>query len=320
MIVADCHADILSKLLDLDDDSVSLCDSYPDHHIDLPRIKEGGLKLQIFSIFTMPYEFGHYGAVRSLRMMEMFRNDIRRFPDKFALIETKRDLAQMEHGDKELYGIFSMEGASPLCGDIKMLEVFYRQGLRAIGLTWNHRNELADGLGVESNYGLTPFGRQVIKRMNELGMVVDLAHINPTGFWEAVELSSAPVIASHANAKALCSHRRNLDDEQLKALKDKNGLIGICFAGGFLVEDETTATLEDALRHIDYICELIGPEHVAFGSDYDGIVHTPKGLEDVSTFKALLGALKSRGYSQEALEKMAFRNVLRVYNQVLPDS
>ena len=110
-----------------------------------------------------------------------------------------------------------MEGASPLCGDLKMLEVFYRQGLRAIGLTWNHRNELADGLGVESNYGLTTFGREVIQRMNELGMVVDLAHINEAGFWESMELSKDPVVVSHANAKALCGHRRNMSDAQLDA-------------------------------------------------------------------------------------------------------
>lgn len=318
MFIADCHADILSKLLDLDEEHPSLCDSHPKHHIDLPRLQQGQLKLQVFSIFTMPYEFGHYGTVRSLRMMEVFREDVRRHPERFALVETKRDLAQVEQGSKSLYGIFSMEGASPLCGDIKLLEVFFRQGLRAIGLTWNHRNELADGLGVESTYGLTSFGRQVVKRMNELGMVVDLAHINPAGFWEAMELSTAPVIASHANAKTLCGHRRNLDDSQLQALKAKGGFIGVCFAGGFLVEDETQATLEDVIRHVDYLCEQMGSEHVALGSDFDGITHVPKGLEDVSCFPPLMEALERRGYSQYDLENIAFRNVLRVYGEVLP--
>ena len=198
-----------------------------------------------------------------------------------------------------------------------MLEVFYWQGLRAIGLTWNHRNELADGLGVQSDYGLTPFGREVVKRMNTLGMVVDLAHINEAGFWEAMALSTDPVIVSHANAKALCGHRRNMNDAQLDAIRDKGGFIGMCFAPSFLTENPSDAKLEDVIRHIDYICERIGPEHVAFGSDYDGIESTPEGLEDVSCFPKILARLEALGYSAEDRQKIAHGNVVRVYRHVL---
>lgn len=318
MILADCHIDTLSKLLDLDDPNVSLREPRPEHHVDLPRLQQAHMKLQVFSIFTMPYEIGHYGTVRALRMMQVYRDEVRRFPDTFGLVQSRHELAEVEHGAKSLYGIFSMEGASPLCGDLRLLEVFFTMGLRAIGLTWNHRNELADGLGVESAFGLTPFGKEVIQRMNQLGMVVDLAHINAAGFWQAMELSNAPVIVSHANAKTLCSHRRNMTDEQLDAIRDKNGFIGICFAGGFLTENPQEACLEDVIRHIDYMCERIGPAHVAFGSDYDGIRVVPKDLEDVSRFPILINRLKERGYSQSDLELMAFRNVVRVYQQVLP--
>ncbi|HEY9840320.1 MAG TPA: dipeptidase [Candidatus Obscuribacterales bacterium] len=314
--IADCHADTLSRLLILDDEYQSLYLPQPRHQSDLPRMRQGGVRLQVFSIFTMPYEAGHYGAVRSLQMMQIYRNDVARHAD-LVMVESAADLDDFETSAKTLYGLFSMEGASPLCGDLKMLEVFYRQGLRAIGLTWNHRNELADGLGVQSSYGLTPFGRQVVTRMNELGMVVDLAHINEAGFWEAMELSKDPVIVSHADAKALCGHRRNMTDAQLDALKARNGFIGICFAPNFLNPDPAEASLEDVIRHIDHICSRIGPEHVAFGSDYDGIETTPKGLEDVSCFPRVLERLEALGYSPEARDMIAHGNVLRVYREVL---
>lgn len=315
-MIADCHADTLSRLLILDDSVMSLTLPQPKHHADLPRMQAAGVKLQIFSIFTMPYEAGHYGAVRSLQMMQIYRNDVAKHAD-LVMVESAADLADFESSDKTLYGLFSMEGASPLCGDLKMLEVFYRQGLRAIGLTWNHRNELADGLGVQSSYGLTAFGRAVVTRMNELGMVVDLAHINEAGFWEAMELSKDPVIVSHADAKALCGHRRNMNAAQLDALKQKNGFIGICFAPNFLNDKPETASLEDVIRHIDHICEQIGPAHVAFGSDYDGIETVPEGLEDVSKFPIVLERLEKMGYSQADRDLIAHGNVLRVYREVL---
>lgn len=317
MWIADCHADTLSKLLVLPEEDMSLCRSEPQHHSDLPRMQEANLRLQVFSIFTMPYEAGHYGAVRSLQMMEIYQRDVRQNP-QLKLVTQAADLDDFEDSDALLYGIFSMEGASPLCGDIKMLDIFYRQGLRAIGLTWNHRNELADGLGVESTYGLTPFGRQVIQRMNQLGMVVDLAHINEAGYWEALELSSSPVIVSHANAKKLCGHRRNLNDAQLDALKAQGGFIGVCFETSFLNDNKHEASLDDVIRHIDYLCERIGPDHIAFGSDYDGIQATPKGLEDVSCFPRILERLEELGYSESDRAKMAYQNVLRVYREVLP--
>ncbi len=315
--IADCHADTLSRLLLLEDDQMSLYLPQPKHQSDYPRMRAANLRLQIFSIFTMPYEAGHYGAVRSLQMMQIFREDIRKHPDLFALVESKADLMQAEQNPDKLFGLFSMEGASPLCGDLKMLEVFYRQGLRAIGLTWNHRNELGDGLGVGSTYGLTPFGREVVLRMNELGMVVDLAHINEAGFWEALELSKDPVIVSHANAKALCNHRRNLNDEQLKAIQAKNGFVGLCFAPSFLNNDASLASIDDAVRHVDYLCEQMGPDHVAFGSDYDGIEQVPRGLETVDRFPDLVERLRGLGYSEENLYKICFGNVLRVYRDIL---
>lgn len=319
MYIADCHADTLSRLLILEEDEMSLMRAEPRHHSDFPRMQQADLRLQVFSIFTMPYEAGHYGAVRSLQMMQIYQRDLLHHPE-LVLVQHKADLADFESSDKALYGIFSMEGASPLCGDLKMLDVFYRQGLRAIGLTWNHRNELADGLGVQSNYGLTPFGRDVIQRMNQLGMLVDLAHINEAGFWEAIELSSAPVVVSHANARALCDHRRNMYDPQLEALKAKDGFIGICFETSFLNPNPAEASLDDVIRHIDHICERIGPDHIAFGSDYDGIQATPRGLEDVSCFPRVLERLAALGYSESDRRKIAYENVLRVYRAVLPET
>lgn len=312
----DCHADTLSKLYLVEEpEHKTLLAEHPHHHMDFQRIQQGQLKLQIFSIFTMPYEAGHYGAVRSMQMMQTYKQDVQNRPETFGLVLKASDLDQV--GRMPFCGLFSMEGASPLCGSMDLLEIFFELGLRAIGLTWNHRNELADGVGVGSDYGLTSFGREVIQRMNQLGMVVDLAHINETGFWEAMELSKAPTIVSHANAKALCGHRRNLTDAQLQAVKDKNGFVGICFYPSFL-SDSGVASLEDVIRHIDYICEKIGPEHIALGSDFDGIGTVPKGLEDVSCFPRIGERLHALGYTQDDIQKITHENVLRVYRHVLP--
>ena len=149
--------------------------------------------------------------------------------------------------------------------------------MRAITLTWSNRNDIADGINEEvTGGGLTVFGRSVVAEMNRLGMLVDVSHISTKSFWDVMQVTTKPIIATHSNAKTLCSHPRNLNDEQIKAIADNDGMIGITFAGQFLEEDYNNACIESIYRHIDYMLNLVGnDDHIGFGSDFDGISHPP---------------------------------------------
>lgn len=185
-------------------------------------------------------------------------------------------------------------------------------------LTWSNRNDIADGVNEESSGGgLTVFGRQVVAEMNKLGMLVDVSHIAPAGFWDVIETSSKPIIATHSNAKALCPHPRNLDDKQILAIKENDGLIGVTFAGQFLEHDYNDACIESIYRHIDYMLNLMGnDDHIGFGSDFDGISHPPYNLHGVQDYSAVYEYL-SKKYSASTVEKITHKNVLNLLQKVL---
>ena len=165
---------------------------------------------------------------------------------------------------------------------------------------------------------LTTFGRQVVAEMNRLGMLVDVSHIATAGFWDVIETSTKPIIATHSNAKTLCSHPRNLNDDQIKAINANDGLIGITFAGQFLEEDYNNACIDSVYRHIDYMLNLLGnDDHVGFGSDFDGISHPPYNIHGVQDYKPLIEYLQSKNYSDSTIEKITHKNVLNLLSKVL---
>jgi len=164
--------------------------------------------------------------------------------------------------------------------------------------------------------GLSRFGLEVVEEMNRLGMLIDVSHLNEPGFWDVIEASSSPVIASHSNAKALCDHPRNLTDEQIRAIADGGGVIGVNFCTAFLTSSGA-ATLDDVLNHIDYLVKVGGIETVGLGSDFDGITETPIGLENCSRTLILADGLNGRGYSVDAIEKIMGGNLLRLCANVL---
>ena len=186
-------------------------------------------------------------------------------------------------------------------------------------LTWSNRNDIADGINeAGTGGGLTKFGREVVAEMNRLGMAVDVSHIAPAGFWDVLETSGKPPLATHSNAKALCAHPRNLDDEQIKALVKAGGLIGITFAGQFLEEDYHNACIASVYKHIAYILDLSGDDrHVGFGSDFDGISHPPSDINGYQDFAPLLDYLSARGLSDATLARITHQNVLAYLAKVL---
>lgn len=185
-------------------------------------------------------------------------------------------------------------------------------------MTWNGRNELADGVGEsETEGGLTRFGRAVVQEMNRLGMVVDASHLSEAGFWDVLEVSNQPVITSHANSRCICNHRRNLTDEQIRALAARGGVIGLTFYPDFIHPDQPS--LEKLLDHMDHIISLAGVDCIGLGSDFDGIDQVTSGLEDISRLPAITEGRWRRGYREEEIAKILGGNFLRVLQQVLPE-
>jgi membrane dipeptidase len=220
----------------------------------------------------------------------------------------------------QVTAIVHMEGAEPLAPDLSDLEGWYERGLRSVGLVWSRPNAFAEGVpfrfpsSPDTGAGLTDAGRELVRACNRLGILVDLSHLNEAGFWDVQRISDAPLVATHSNAHALCAASRNLTDAQLDAIRDSGGVVGVNFAVGFLREDgnnDAATPMAEIVRHIDYLVERMGIDHVAFGSDFDGAT-IPEELGGVAGLPKLVNALRDAGYDDDAIAKLTHENWLRV--------
>lgn len=284
-------------------------------HWDLERACAGGMVLQIMACFIESEFKPNHAIRRGLELIHAVHRFIAENPNRVFLIDSLQELKRLPSPDK-LGILISVEGGEVLGESLFMLDIIFELGVRALGLTWNQRNALADGAGEQTNSRLTFYGQNVIHRMNELGMLIDVSHLNEAGFWHVLTLTDAPIVASHSCAYALCSHPRNLTDEQLKALADNHGLVGVNFYPHFLTE-HGEASLVQVVQHIVHIAEVAGVEVVGLGSDFDGIDQVPKGLEDVSKYQNLAKSLLQEGFSEEEIEKIFYKNFRRLLMNVL---
>src|SRR3954447_15310904 len=222
--------------------------------------------------------------------------------------------------DGEVTAIVHLEGAEPLAPDLSDLEQWYERGLRSVGLVWSRPNAFAEGVpfrfpaSPDTGPGLTVAGRELVRACNRLGILVDLSHLNEAGFWDVQRLSDAPLVATHSNAHSLCPATRNLTDEQLDAVRDSGGVVGVNFAVSFLREDghnDADTPITEIVRHVDYLAERMGVDHVAFGSDFDGAV-VPEELGGLAGLPKLVAALGAAGYGDDAIAKITHGNWLRV--------
>ena len=219
--------------------------------------------------------------------------------------------------------ILHFEGSEAIDEELNALEVFYQAGLRSLGIVWSRQTAFASGVpfafpaSPDTGPGLTDAGRRLVRRCNELGIMLDLSHLNEKGFWDVAALSDAPLVATHSNVHALCPVTRNLTDQQLDAIKASDGMVGLNFATGFLREDggwDADTPLETMVRHLDYLVERLGETRVGFGSDYDG-ARVPDAVGDVSKLPNLIDALKDAGYDDSLLRKLCHENWVRVLRQ-----
>jgi membrane dipeptidase len=281
-------------------------------HLDLPRLRLGGVRVQFLASYI---EKEHKQAQALMRCLELVEGCLRLIdanPGELLLLTGYGDVTNAVKTDRAA-AVLSVEGGAGLGGKLFTLPLLHKLGVRSLTLTWNYANELAGG-ALEPGK-LTDFGRKVVQEMNKLGMMVDVSHLSDLAFWDVLEVSTAPVIASHSCCRALHSHPRNLSDQQIKALAQNKGVVGINFFSTFL--SGAKASLEDVVRHIEHICDLVGPEYVGIGSDYDGCTSLPHGLEDVAHLPALTQALLAEGYSSLDVAKIMGGNFLRVIQQVV---
>lgn len=213
-------------------------------------------------------------------------------------------------------GVLSIEGGEILEGRLDRLAEFDDEiHLRLIALTWNHENEIAHPAARGPEGGLKPFGRELLAEMDRRGILADVSHLNEAGFWDLCEHAALPIVASHSNCRWLCDVPRNLKREQMQAIIERRGFIGINFYSAFLVR-EGEAVLDDVLRHIDAICEMGGEDVLGFGSDFDGIERWPEGLANPADFPALIELLRAHGYTEAQLEKIAGLNYWNLLKRV----
>lgn len=315
MFICDCHCDTLTELYNK---NASLYEN--EQHFDIKRQIALGGGLQFCAIYVPTEVFRYQGGLRyTLCLLDKYNQEIKKLHENgidVLQVRTAEDAGNvLKHKAATLLAI---EEGGAIDGSLEALRCLYELGVRAMTLTWSNRNDIADGINEEATgSGLTLFGKQVVAEMNRLGMLVDVSHISTAGFWSVIETSTKPIIATHSNAKSLCSHPRNLNDEQIKALAQNGGLAGITFAGQFLEEDWRNACIESVYKHIDYMLNLIGnDDHIGFGSDFDGISHPPYNIQGIQDYKPLIEYL-SKYYSDETINKITHQNVINLLQKVL---
>lgn len=312
MKVVDFHCDVLYKLLL--DEELTFQDSKPGLlDVTYERLKAAGTVLQTFAIFIPQSMNGRLEPI--LESVDRFHQLVLSCDD-MVWVRTSKELDACIK-DGKIGALLSLEGVDGLQGQMPMLRILHQLGVRAAGLTWNHANWAADGVMETRGGGLTNKGRQCVKECNKLGILLDVSHLSEKAFWEVAELSTKPFIASHSNAKAICDHPRNLTNEQIKRLIEKQGLIGITFVPYF-VSNAEVVQVDDVLRHIEHMCELGGESHIMLGSDFDGIDRYVMGLSHPGELSALQEALLKR-YSERQTEQFMSGNALRFLSNFLPN-
>jgi len=320
---------------------------------DIPRLRDGGVGGQFWSVWVPPSLSGDAAVRTTLEQIDVVHRMVAKYPDTFQLALTADDVDRAFKAGK-IASLIGMEGGHSINNSMATLRQMYALGARYMTLTHTHNTDWADSATDKpEHHGLTPFGEAVVHEMNRLGMLVDLSHVSPETMAAALRVSKAPVIFSHSSARAICDHPRNVPDDILRQVTANGGVVMVNFYPNFLVPEggkqatelyALQRTLEDAhpgdmkaveagmneyrkshplpkatvklvADHVDHVKQVAGVDHVGIGSDFDGIDITPEGLEDVSKYPALTAELLSRGWPDEDVKKFLGLNVLRAMRQ-----
>jgi len=282
--------------------------------LDLPRMVAGGVNVQFFAAFISP-RFRDWALKKCLEYVDAFYMMMEKNKETVEPAFNAGDIKKIT-GAGKIAALLAVEGGEALAGELTVLRMLHRLGVRSITLTWNGRNELGDGVGEGKEAGgLSLFGRSAVKEMNRLGMLVDVSHLSEKGFWDVAAVSEQPFAATHANCYALCDHPRNLTDAQIEHLAKTGGVVGLSFVPAFV--HSTKPDLDRFIGHIDHIVSRFGTRCIALGSDFDGMDEYLPGLEDTNCLPRLAEELLGRGYSYDNVSDIMGGNWMRLLEKVL---
>lgn len=336
--IFDGHNDTLLDLYEKAADGRTFWDRNPTGHIDYPRAVEGGLGGGFFAIFIpnermpgekkkkfnpakLPSPLKHKYALREATAMAAILFHLEQeSAGKLQIVRTAKQLAAcLKNG--VMAAILHFEGAEAIDTHFDSLHIFYAAGLRSLGPVWSRPTKYGTGVpfafpnSPDIGPGLTDAGKALVRECNSLGVMLDLSHLNEKGFWDVAALTTAPLVATHSNAHALCPSPRNLTDKQLDAIKESGGMVGVNFHTSFLCcdgrKDPTNTSYTEIVRHMVYLVERMGIDHVGFGSDFDGAA-IPADLGDVTGLPKILAALRDHGFNDAELKKLTHQNWVRV--------
>ena len=324
MKVCDMHCDTIYLLNDarLEGKEYSLRSN--NLNISLEKMKEGDYLIQNFAMFTHLKE--NEPVKHVMDMIDTFYLEMDKNKDLIEIIYNYDDIERIIQEGK-MGGLLTLEEGAVVNNDLSYLRNYYRLGVRMITLTWNFSNGIGhpnfDINGESHGYyefddvnGLTEFGIAYIKEMERLGIIIDVSHLSDAGFYDVLKYTDAPFVASHSNAREVCPHARNMSDDMILKLARRGGVMGINYADSFLNDQGNMSLVEDMVKHIDYIKNLVGIDCIGLGSDFDGIDQNLE-MKDCSQLSLLEKALYEHGYTKEEVEKIFYKNVLRLYKQVL---
>jgi membrane dipeptidase len=354
--VVDGHNDVLWELrtkVGNDLDRLDLAKPCPDLMTDIPRIREGGLGGQFWSVYVPSDLPGDTAVTATLEQIDAFHRMVERYADAFVQARTADDVERAAAAGR-VASMVGVEGGQSIGGSLGALRMLARLGAGYMTLTHNHNTAWADSATDRPVHGgLTRFGEEVVREMNRLGVLVDLSHVSADTMRHAIEVSEAPVIFSHSSARALCGVPRNVPDDVLERVRDTGGVVMVTFVPMFLVPEGEPmaaaaraeaerladehpddpdaarevmeawydshpmppATMSDVADHVDHVRKVAGIDHIGIGSDFDGASSMPEGLEDVAAYPNLFAELLARGYGDDDLAKIARGNVLRVMRE-----
>jgi membrane dipeptidase len=356
-LVIDGHNDMPWEIRTKGDsnfDKLDISRSQPKLQTDIPKLREGGVGAQFWSVWV-PVEAGYRGEALSttLEQIDLVKKMVGRYPETFELAYSAADIKRI-HAEGKIASLIGVEGGHCIEESLAVLEKLYDLGARYMTLTHTDTLSWADsGTDKARNGGLTPFGEQVVRKMNEMGMLVDLSHVSAETMNDALDVAIAPVIFSHSSAMAVADHPRNVPDDVLKRVHEKDGVVMVNFFSGYIVPDavRTVAegmdlerklkqvdklsddevdremrrwkaknpyprgTIHDLLDHIDHIAKVAGVEHVGLGSDYDGVSVLPTQLDDASSYPYITQGLLDRGYTEKEIQGILGGNVIRVFQK-----
>ncbi len=287
--------------------------------VDIEKLKKADSLAQFFACFVYAKEFQYDMEACYEQVQKMITYGKRAFAtsgDNISIAHNASDILANRDNSK-MSAVLTLEEGGVLCGKMEYLEELYRQGIRLITLTWNYENCIGYPNSREPELmklGLKPFGIQVVKRMNELGMIIDVSHLSDGGFWDVIECSSKPIVASHSNARALCNHPRNLSDEMIRALAEKGGVCGVNFYPYFLTETGK-ATVEDIGKHLEHLYQIGGEDVLAIGTDFDGFDDGELDIQNMGEMHLVYDAIRRRGFTERQIDKILNGNILRVMQE-----